>query len=139
DSENWFFDYDSVDADGGSKTKEMASWFERAGYRDVNWDWNRFYSRGAEDIDLINKYYNSGYRVALSINSKLLYAEKQSQSSSKSNHLVILRSPINVTGQTVQLTVYTWGKGQFRVPQGNPLTKGEFLEHWYGYAAAKPF
>jgi hypothetical protein len=139
DSENFFFDYDSVNASGGSQAGELARWFERAGYTDVHWDKNRFMSRGADDIGLINKYYDSGYRVVLSVNSKLLYAEKQAESSGKSNHLVVLRSPIKNVGSNVQLTIYTWGKGQFQIPQGKPLTKGQFLEHWYGYVAAKPF
>jgi hypothetical protein len=97
-------------------------------------------SRGKDDISLINRYYNEGYRVVLRINSKLLYKETQGDSSHRGNHFVVLRSPIVIAGNTIKLTVYTWGMGQRNVPaEGTQLTPGGFLEHWYGYVAAKPF
>jgi hypothetical protein len=140
DSENWFFDYDEVGGFAeGSELGELARWFERAGYTDVQYANNLIMSRDSGDINRINRLYNSGYRVVLRIHSRLLYADKQAQSSYGGNHIVVLRSPINITGQSVQLTVYTWGKGQYRIPQGNPLSPSQFLEHWYGYVAAKPF
>jgi hypothetical protein len=141
DSENFFFDYDSVEASGSSSNDEMARWFERAGYTDVQYEDNIVMSRGAGDISLVNKYYNAGYRVLLRINSKLLYKESQADSSHRGNHFVVLRSPISVFGQTaVRLTVYTWGTGQRNIPaEGTQLSPGGFLEHWYGYVAAKPF
>lgn len=139
DSENFFFDYDSVGASGSSSNDEMARWFERAGYTDVHYDDNVVTSRDAGDINLVNRYYNTGYRVLLRINSKLLYKDTQADSSHRGNHFVILRSPITVIGQTVSLTVYTWG-GRRNIPaQGTQLSPGGFLEHWYGYVAAKPF
>jgi hypothetical protein len=140
DSENFFFDYDSEGASGGSSTNEVAWWFERAGYTDVHQDDNAFMSRNPGDISLVNRYFNNGYRVVLRINDKLLYKTTQADSSHRGNHFVILRSPITVTGQTVSLTVYTWGLGQHQVPAPNTqLSPGGFLEHWYGYVAAKPF
>ncbi len=140
DSANFFFDYDSVEASGSSTNDELADWFERAGYTDVHNDDNTFMSRGAGDITLINRYYNDGYRVMLRINSKLLYADTQADSSHRGNHFVVLRSPITVVGQTVRLTVYSWGLGQHDIPAPKTqLTPGEFLEHWYGYVAAKSF
>jgi len=140
DSENWFFDYDSVKASGSSTTAEMVVWFKRSGYTDVHYDDNIVMSREAGDINRINTYYNDGYRVLLRINSKLLSRKKQADSSYQGNHFVVLRSPITVSGQTVRLTVYTWGEGQWNIPaQGTQLSPGGFLEHWYGYVAAKPF
>ena len=140
DSENTFLDYDDVEKmkAAGTDCKEVASWFERAGYTDVHYDHNTFYSMTESDVNEINDYYNKGYRMALSINSKLLYAEHQAESSSKSNHLVVLRSPIQLE-PTAKVTLYTWGNVQFQVPQGGPLTKSQLLEHLYGWVAANPF
>jgi hypothetical protein len=140
DSENFFFNYGSEGASGGSSTNEVASWFERAGYTDVHQDDNAFMSRNAGDISLVNRYFNNDYRVVLRINDKLLYKTTQADSSHRGTHFVILRSSITVTGQTVSLTVYTWGLGQHQIPAPNTqLSPGGFLEHWYGYVAAKPF
>ena len=141
DSENFFLDYDSVSKDkaGGSHIKELAEWFTRAGYTDVHWEKNRSESLGADKIALINRYYDQGYRIGLSINAKLLDPATQAQTSSGSNHLVVLRSRIEVTGQNATATIFTWGQGQFKIPKGTPLTTSQFLEHWYGYVVAKPW
>lgn len=140
DSENFFFDYDSVGASGGTSNSEVARWFERAGYTHVHHEDNIVMSRDAGEINRINTYYDKGYRILLRINSKLLKKDKQADSSYRGNHFVVLRSPITVTGQTVRFTVYTWGMGQWNIPaQGTQLSPGGFLEHWYGYVAAKPF
>jgi len=140
DSENLFLDYDDVDKNraGGTGADEVAHWFEKAGYTDVHYDHNRFYSMTESDVEKINGYYNNGYRMALSINAKLLDAKTQAESSSKSNHLVVLRSPIQLE-PTAKMTIYTWGNVMFQVPQGGPLTKSQLLEHLYGWVAAKPF
>ncbi|MBR0801870.1 hypothetical protein JQ615_41825 [Bradyrhizobium jicamae] len=139
DSENFFFDYDSVKADGGTSNDELAHFFEDAGYTDIHKDDNTFTSRNAQDIDLINKYYNDGYRVILRINAKLLDKDSQADTSHRGNHFVILRSPIIVSGQKVGLTVYTWGRRQDIPAPGTQLSPSQFLEHWYGYIAGRPF
>jgi hypothetical protein len=143
DSENFLLDYDGVDRDWVSDSttnNEVAQWFSKAGYTDVRSDDNALSSRGSSDIDLMNNLYNDGYRIVLRINSKLLNAEKQNDSSWRGNHFVVLRSPITVTGQEVKLTVYSWGWGQRNIPAPNTkMTPGGFREHWYGYVAAKPF
>ncbi|WP_460452252.1 hypothetical protein [Alsobacter sp. SYSU BS001988] len=140
DSENILFDYESVDDSGSATNADLARWFSTAGYTDIHADDNITFSRDASDIALVNGYYNAGYRVALRINSKLLYPSKRNDSSHRGNHFVVLRSPIAVSGDAVTLTVYTWGMGQTRVPEPDAqLTKSGFLEHWYGYVAGKPF
>lgn len=143
DSENFLLDYDGVDRDwfsDGTTNNEVAQWFSKAGYTDVRAENNMIASRGASDISLINKLFNEGYRIILRINSKLLNVKKQADSSWRGNHFVVLRSPINVIGQEVKLTVFTWGVGQWNIPgPGTKMSPGGFLEHWYGYIAAKPF
>lgn len=142
DSENFLLDYDGVDRNfsGGATNGEVSRWFSKAGYTDVQAEDNIVMSRAASDIALVNKLYNDGYRIMLRINSKLLDPKKQGDSSWRGNHFVILRSPIILTGQEVRLTVYTWGSGQWNIPAPNTtMTPAGFLEHWYGYVAAKPF
>lgn len=143
DSENFLLDYDGVDRDwfaDGATNGEVARWFSRAGYTDVRAEDNMLSSRASSDIALINKLYNDGYRIMLRINSKLLKAKEQADSSWRGNHFVILRSPIAVSGQEVRLTVFSWGWGQWNIPAPNTtMSPAGFLEHWYGYVAAKPF
>ena len=143
DSENFLLDYDGVDRDWHSESttnSEVARWFSKAGYTDVRAEDNLVASRASSDINLINRLYNEGYRIILRINSKLLRAKEQADSSWRGNHFVILRSPIVLAGQEVRLTVYTWGWGQWNIPAPNTtMSPAGFLEHWYGYVAAKPF
>lgn len=143
DSENFLLDYDGVDRNwfaDGATNGEVARWFSKAGYTDIHSDDNLFSSRGASDIDKINNFYNNGYRIVLRINSKVLKKAKQSESSWRGNHFVVLRSPIRVDNDQVKLTVYTWGNGLHHIPAaGTTLSPGGFREHWYGYVAAKPF
>lgn len=141
DSENAFLDFDDVNRDysAGTAMSEMIIWFQRAGYTHVDFADNRIWSRGAGDIADLNTYYNNGYRVVLRINDKMLYADKQTNTSGHGDHFVTLVSPITATGQSVSLTVFTWGYGKYLIPQGNPLSQSDFLGNLYGYIAAKPF
>jgi hypothetical protein len=140
DSENFWFNYSSVgDDDGSTRLEEMVKWFEKAGYGDVHYESNLFYSLKLNDIDVVNRYYNAGYRIVLRINSKLLYPETQNKKSSKGNHIVILRSPISIVGNTISLKVYTWAEILKPIPAPNTqMSPSGFLEHWYGYVVARP-
>ena len=71
--------------------------------------------------------------------TKLLYAATQSETTHRGNHVVVLRSPIAYSSSTVFLTVYTWGNGKFRIPQGGVLSEADFLNDLYGYVAGKPY
>ena len=140
DSENFLLDYDDVERSGSTRASEIARWMSKAGYKDVRSDDNLFSSRDASDIQMINGLYNQGYRVILRVNSKVLKPKEQNEGSWRGNHFVVLRSPITVTGNTVKVTVYTWGWGQWNIPgPGTTMTPAGFREHWYGYVAAKPF
>jgi hypothetical protein len=142
DSENFLFDYDSVNAPfiGGSTNGEVAQWFQKAGYTDVHSEDRMFRNRAASEINVINRYYNAGYRIVLRINSMLLKKDEQNDWSLMGNHFVVLRSPITVAGQEIRLKVYTWGRGQHNIPAaGTKMTPGGFVDQWYGYVVAKPF
>jgi hypothetical protein len=36
------------------------------------------------------------------------------------------------------MTIFTWGNGNYQVPQSGVLPLDDFLENFYGYVAAKP-
>jgi hypothetical protein len=77
----------------------------------------------------------------LLIDDPMLYAGKQTKSGSvvlKDRHWVVLRSKIDRSGGNVKMNIFTWGDGDYKVPQGDPLTVGQFLENYYGFVAAKP-
>jgi hypothetical protein len=69
----------------------------------------------------------------------MLYAAKQSNTTYRGNHFVVLRSPIVDDGRTVRLTVFTWGEGERQIPEGAPLSESDFLGNVYGYVVAKPY
>jgi hypothetical protein len=140
DSENFWYNYSSIgEDDGGTHLPEMAKWFDKAGYTDGHYENNSFYSLKLKDIDVVNRYYNAGYRIVLRINDKLLYAETQNEKSSKGNHVVILRSTISIVGNTIGLKVYTWAEILRPIPAPNTqMSPSGFLEHWYGYVVARP-
>jgi hypothetical protein len=140
DSENFWFNYSAVDDDDSStRLPEMANWFVSAGYKDVHYENNTFYNLERSDINIVNRYFSAGYRVVLRINSKLLYREHQNEKSSRGNHVIILRSPISIVGDSISLKVYTWGEVMKPIPAlGTQMSPDGFLEHWYGYVVAQP-
>jgi hypothetical protein len=141
DSENWWFDVDDVEVgfSAGASIGEVAKWFERAGYTDVKSEANMVSGLDPSDIDDLNRYYNEGRRVVLRINAKMLYAATQSETTHRGNHEVVLSSPIARTPQGVRLTIFTWGRGKFQIPQGAALSEKDFLGNLYGYIAGKPY
>jgi hypothetical protein len=145
DSENWLLDVDE-DANGikarfatGASQAEVEDWFKQSGYKDVKSKNNLVISLDSSDINDVNRYYNEGRRVVLRINAELLDAQTQSDTTHRANHFVVLSSPIVRTPQGVQLTIFTWGHGKFRIPQGAPLSEKDFLGDLYGYVAGKRF
>ena len=145
DSTNLWFDVDhDVDSFWNNRAAEatlgdIETWFEQSGYTDIQSEDNTFSSLDASDIDDLNRYYNEGRRVILRINSALLYAAHQTETTHKGNHFVGLASPIARTPQGVRLTVFTWGQGKYAIPQGDRLAEKDFLDKLYGYVAGKPF
>ena len=145
DSENWLLDVDE-DANGikarfatGASQAEVEDWFKQSGYKDIKSKNNLVISLDSSDINDVNRYYNEGRRVVLRINAELLDAQTQSDTTHRANHFVVLSSPIVRTPQGVQLTIFTWGQGKFRIPQGAPLSEKDFLGDLYGYVAGKRF
>ena len=141
DSDNWWFDVDDIKVgfSASSSIGDIEKWFVQAGYTDVESKGNLVSGLDPRDINDLNRYQGEGRRVVLRINSKMLYADTQNETTYRGNHVVVLRSPINRTPQGVQLTVFTWAQGEFKVPQGGALSEKDFLGNLYGYVAGKPF
>jgi hypothetical protein len=141
DSENWWFDVDDVNVgfSASATIGDIEKWFIRSGYTDVKYESAPVYGLDSSDIDDLNRYYSEARRVVLRINSTMLYAAKQSDITYRGNHIVVLHSPIVRTPQGVQFTIFTWGQGNFVIPQGGPLSEHNFLNNLYGYVAGKPF
>jgi hypothetical protein len=143
-SNDWFIHYDSTDGEfsGATTPMELAYWFTRAGYYDVTEDANFVrHQRDTANMDEASRLWSAGYRVCLLIDDQMLYATKQTQSGSmilKDRHWIVLRSKIDHAGGNVKMTIFTWGDGDYQVPQGDPLSLDHFLENYYGYVAAKP-
>jgi hypothetical protein len=142
DSENAFLAYDTVDKEfaGITLPGTLADWFSRAGYSDVQEETNLYFTKGTGTIDDANHLFAKGYRIALFINAHMLTGPTQSNSSvlETPDHWVVLRSPIDQSGGKVRLKIFTWGNGDYQIPQGDPLSVNDFLGNFYGYVAAKP-
>ncbi|WFU44325.1 hypothetical protein QA640_18890 [Bradyrhizobium sp. CB82] len=143
-SEDWFIHFDSTDGtlSGATTQMEMAWWFNRAGYSDIREDANLLrHQRSTNNMDEASRLFSAGYRVCLLIDDLMLYSAQQTKSGSmvlKDRHWVVLRSKIDRSGGNVKMTIFTWGQGDYKVPQGAPLAVDQFLENYYGYVAAKP-
>ncbi len=140
DSENWFFDYDSAEKEFAGMTMpgELAQWFRQAGYSDVREETNVYFTKGTATLDGASTLFAKGYRVVLFIAMQMLEAKNQTKSSTVPDHWIVLRSRIDHAGGNVKLKVFTWGQGEFAIPEGAPLSVDDFSKNFYGYVAGKP-
>jgi hypothetical protein len=144
DSENWFFSYDTADAEVAGITipSKLADWFTRAGYSDVKEDANLTHrQRDTDNMDEASRLFSAGYRVCLFIDYEMIQTWTQEKSGSKialDRHWVVLRSRIDRSGGNVKTTIYTWGQDNRELPTSGTLPLDDFLKNYYGYVAAKP-
>jgi len=139
DSENYFFDYQSVDNEfaGITLPGDLTSWFEKIGYRNVFNETNLLSSKDEKNLRQADLLFRDDYWVCLFINADLLSAATQTDGSMFPNHWVVQTGPLSLAGGTVSLDIFTWGQGRFHVPSGRPITLAAFLKDYYGYVAAK--
>jgi len=143
-SSDWFIHYDSADGtfSGATTPMELAYWFTRAGYSDVKEDANLAYHRRYTDnMDEASRLFSAGYRVCLLIDDPMIHQGTQAESGSrvlKDRHWVVLQSEIDRSGGIVEMTIYTWGDGHYKVPKSGVLSLDDFLMNYYGYVAGKP-
>ncbi len=144
DSENWFFDYDSAGREvaGITLPGELADWFRKAGYRDVREDTNlsAAFTKGKSTIDEVNRLRSLDYCVCLFIGASMLEEKNQAKKGSIADrHWVVQRTRIEYAGDNVSFKVFTWGDGEYKVPEGSKrLSYDQFTQNFYGYVAAKP-
>jgi hypothetical protein len=51
---------------------------------------------------------------------------------------VVLSSRVQLLGDQISCTVFTWGQGFYRMPPvGKTVSVDSFLDNYYGYVAAK--
>ena len=138
DSANWFFDYQSAKNQfaGITMPNELVQWFKEAGYTEVINETNTFFNKNRLNALKASHLFNLGYKVSLFISAKMLRATEQTDNSSTPDHWVVLTSGILLV-PSVRLTVYTWGRPRYRIPQGSALTESDFLDNYYGFVACR--
>jgi hypothetical protein len=72
DSATWFIDYQSVSDQGGGHGREIADWLKKAGYTDVQGDWNELLNKTAANLKKADYLYSKDYQVLLRIDLDLL-------------------------------------------------------------------
>jgi len=139
DSDNWFFDYQSVDNEfaGITLPSHLEAWFKKIGFSTVVNETNLVFDKGEANLREAARLYKDDYWVCLFINAQLLYAADQTSGSFVPNHWVVLQSDVTFSGTAVAFDVYTWGDGKRHVPGSPPLSVADFLKNYYGYVAAK--
>jgi hypothetical protein len=157
DSENWFLEYHRnelplLNAQGGSifnftvfgysmaeiveeqrggtSASEMVKWLSNVGYSKVE-DWT---GAGMElpSAQMANEYYRKGYRVCLSICSNIFGTHAQRAGRNLgADHWVVLSSPIQINGDTVSFTIFTWASTRTVI-----ATRAEFQNNYFGFVCA---
>ena len=139
DSENWFFDYQSVKDEfaGITMPNAIENWFKKVGYTDVKNVTNVWFIKSEKTAKEASDLFAKGYRVCLFISANMLDANSQTDKSLTPDHWVVLTSTMQLQANKVSFSVFTWGKGKFSVPESGTLSMSDFLDNFYGYVAAK--
>jgi hypothetical protein len=136
DSENWLWDYESVDDRGGTNPPELTSWLKKAGYTDLKEDWNNVLNKTAANLKEADELYSKNYHVFLRVDANVLEGKKVRLS--QPNHRVVLASRVTTNWSptsSVTMDVYTWG-AIHTLPK-DPMILDDFLDYYYGYVAAR--
>jgi hypothetical protein len=103
DSENWFFDYESVNDSGSTRPGETVKWMEKMGYQDVIDRMNSLFKSSSKTAKEASDLVSKGYKVLLRINSAMLDKVDANGGSWRGNHIVALVSPITFNLTTVKV------------------------------------
>ncbi|MBL8673466.1 MAG: hypothetical protein JNL07_01150 [Rhodospirillales bacterium] len=123
---------------GITMPREVSRWFRRTGFREVVERTSVLRDRSWNDALDASRLLQQGHQVVLFINAKMIQGDA-TKGSLIPNHWVGLTSPIaQGPNETVRFTIFTWGDGARAVPSGTGrLAKKDFLNHFYGFIAAK--
>lgn len=150
DSENWFFDYESVKNEfaGITTPSEMKKWLKGVGYREVvdeaimvrddPLDYLRLYAslHSLQNLRSAAQSNDSdAWWVFLFVNAQVLYESSNHDRSFFPNHWIVLLSS-TITDDDVQLEVYSWGK-KIRVPASGSMSTKHFLRNYYGHVKCR--
>ncbi len=145
DSENAIFDYDEADDAfaGITLPGQLSDWLESAGYHHVSNETNLYFTKGEDDFRNAARLLSQGYRVCLFIDMNGVDSGNHRghlrQIFTTANHWVVLKSVTQLTNDSVQFTIYTWGNDTHSVPNsGVTMSMDHWLQNFYGYVAGKP-
>jgi hypothetical protein len=144
DSENWLLDYDSPRdlAPGMTLPFELAAWFKKMGFRTVLNETRVVRESDAANLRRASALHESDHWVCLLVHQHILdtTADERRKPSLFPSHWIVLRDRVHFDDGYVSLAVYSWGIERRRIPyEGGTRTLriGEFLDHYYGFVAAK--
>lgn len=144
DSENWFLDYDSPRdlAPGMTLPFELASWFKKMGFGTVLKETTLVRESDEKSLRRAGELHERDYWVCLLVHEHILgkSVEERRRASMFPSHWVVLREPARIENGFVSLSVFSWGKEHYRIPyevNALPLPITDFLDHYYGFVAAK--
>jgi hypothetical protein len=135
DSENAFLDCGSSSDSISGRTMPgaLASWFERAGYKNVVNDTNLFFTKGAVSLQTAVGLARQNRRVCLMINARMIQGKDGiSGVFSTPDHWVVLQGGDGITGDQANLKIWTWGSS---VTHGFRRVERVLTNH-YGYISA---
>lgn len=135
DSENTFFDYQSSSNEVGGITmpRTLASWFERAGYKQVANDTNLFATKGEDTLKTALGLVGQNRRVCMFINARMISASGGASGFfSTANHWVVLQGGTGISDGQANLKIWSWGASNTHA-----FRKAErVLTNHYGYVSA---
>lgn len=143
DSENALFDYDDEDDlfPGITLPHELSGWFKKAGIAVEAEEANVVVSRGEKYLRAADSFRKAGCEVCLLINAEMLTAGKLKPRRHPfylPDHWIVLNSDVTFMPGRVSFEVFTWGKGDWPVPQTPPCEPKAIYDNFFGFIAVRP-
>lgn len=119
---------------------ELASWFRKMGFRTVINETRVVRESTESNLRRASELHESDHWVCLLVHEYILgtTAQSRQQSSMFPSHWIVLRDKVRLDQEHVSMTVFSWGEGTRQVPfDADEMPIREFLDHYYGFIAAK--
>jgi hypothetical protein len=139
DSENTIMDYSSADdtTAGITRPATLASWLRAVGYQGVRDDTNYYFCKGRKEIEAFTRDIQVSRDVCLLVNDNIAEVSTNKLKSTFCNHWIVVDDAPKLTGDQIEVSVYTWGNIR-KIPQYGSLSVREFLLNFYGYVSGTP-